>query len=341
MRNPDKIHTTKSTVYAASWLIYMSFTLMAFPAFSITVMLFSIALSMVGAWLYRYPGWMATTALTIPYHYIMLVYCSDDPKVWIEAFNPFGISTQLCISGVVAILRSKKQQLDSLNRQLEERIESRKQELNRLSQYVVENREAQRVHLVRTVLGDIGAILSEMLRSSLEIRLARQNNESEENQLATIQALLRKSLDLMQNPEHADYFLEHDEGNLARATQELANNFKQTGGACFELVIDERIEGLPSPEKHLLYRIIHESVTNAIRHAKATLVKITITREEHTYQLTVVNTGCPMPAQVTMGLGLSLMRYRAHQLQGTITFDNTPDGQTRVCCTIPLSTNRT
>jgi two-component system sensor histidine kinase UhpB len=337
MRDPKNMPIRKSTVYAAAWLAYICFTLLAFPLFNITVMLFSIALAMAGAWLYRYPGGVITTLLSIPYHYIMLVHFSGDPVTWLEVLNPFGIATQLCISGIVALLRSKKDQLDALNTLLAERIDSRTQELNRLRQHIIANRDAQRMSLGGTLLGDIGENLSAMLASSQALPIQRnQEHEPEATLLATMQALLQKSLDLIQNPKYIDYFLRQDTGNLACAVQQLTTGFTQINGTHFELAIDHGIERLPAPVKHLLYRIIHEAIANAIRHAKAELVQIKLGMEDTCYQLTITNTGSPMPTQITMGLGLSLMHYRAHQLKGTISMDSSPDGSTRVNCIVPL-----
>ena len=58
----------KLHLYLLAWLIYIGFSLLAFPFLRITVMLFSIPLSMAGGWLYRYKGALVTTAMSIPYH---------------------------------------------------------------------------------------------------------------------------------------------------------------------------------------------------------------------------------------------------------------------------------
>ena len=84
--------STKSLIlYLTSWMAYLGFAFLAFPNLQITVMLYSIPLTMLGGWLYIYKGALLTTFATVPVHFILLNHYSDDPSVIFEAFNPFGI----------------------------------------------------------------------------------------------------------------------------------------------------------------------------------------------------------------------------------------------------------
>ncbi len=299
-------------------------------------MLFSIALSIVGAWLYRYPGWLFTTLLTIPYHYVMLVYSSNNPVIWSEAFNLFGIITQLFISGMIALLKSAKDQLDHLNALLEKKVKMRTQELNRLRHYIIENHEEIQALLNQTLLKDLGESLSNMLKESeaLVIRLIAEGR-SESVEATRLNNLTKKSIALIQNLEFVDPFITNDQTIFNSSIQKLADNFRDTAGTDFELDFGSEYGSFPKFLQYQLYRITHEAVSNAIRHAKADLVRIRLELKENAYYLTVVNNGRPMPVQPELGLGIELMQHHANQVNGSISFDTTPDGQTRLLCIAP------
>jgi signal transduction histidine kinase len=298
-------------------------------------MLFSIALSMVGAWLYRYPGWLLTTLLTIPYHYILLIYSSDDPTLWKEALNPFGISTQLFISGFIALLTSAKDKLDQVNSLLEKKVTLRTRELNRLRHYIIENHEAAQVIISKMMLEDIGKPLSEMLKES-EILTARLRaaDMAEATKAARLNQLIQESINLIENLEFIDSYIINDHHDFAYSVQILTDNFLETAGTQFELDLGDTHQHIPQELQYQLYRITYEAVANAVRHAKADRIQISLKHQENTYCLTVVNSGPPMPAQPVMGLGLKLMQHRAQQIGGQINWSTTPEGQTCLQCTV-------
>ena len=109
----------KSILYGCAWLAYIILAPLLFPILSITTLLISIALCMFGAWLFGFPGSIITTALTIPFHFILLHIYSDNAEIQKEAFNLFGISTQLCVSGSIALHRNNKLKMQRLNEKLE------------------------------------------------------------------------------------------------------------------------------------------------------------------------------------------------------------------------------
>lgn len=327
--NSEKLRTA----YLLAWLTYMLFTLCAFPVFSITVMLFSIILSMIGAWLYYYPGCLFTTALTIPYHYLMLRYFSDDPTTWNEAFNPFGISTQLLISGSIALIQSARNKLNILKTQLEKRVELRTQELNQLNNYIIENYEKQQTLLSRTLLQNIGSSLCNMDKESTTLgsRLVAENNPNT-FRAVRLNQLIKKIITYVNDLNFIDYSQEDEQVKFACLVQKLANNFEETAGTHFELIICGDLEELPETTQYQLYRITHEAVTNAVRHGKAKQIEIALKTNNIPWILTVVNDGNPLPEKLEEGSGTSMVRQRAEIINATVNIGTTYDGLTRFEC---------
>jgi two-component system CheB/CheR fusion protein len=90
-----------------------------------------------------------------------------------------------------------------------------------------------------------------------------------------------------------------------------------------------------------LYRIAQEAITNAIKHGKARIITIALTGGAEALTLRVDNDGLAFPAGKTpgKGMGLSIMRYRAEMIEGSLDIRKGPDGGTSVTCVVPNRTH--
>jgi signal transduction histidine kinase/DNA-binding NarL/FixJ family response regulator len=104
--------------------------------------------------------------------------------------------------------------------------------------------------------------------------------------------------------------------------------------------------GTPVPLKpgpaHTLFRIAQESLTNALRHARAGSVRVGVVYSDAGVTLLVQDDGAGFDrarvehAGVSHGLGLKGMAERARLLGGTFELDSTPGWGTRVRAWVPL-----
>lgn len=75
---------------------------------------------------------------------------------------------------------------------------------------------------------------------------------------------------------------------------------------------------VPETIPHDAFRIVQESVTNAVRHAAAGEVRVTVDQDDDALIITVVDDGTGRPgATVTPGFGLAGMAQRAHRAGGS------------------------
>jgi signal transduction histidine kinase len=88
-----------------------------------------------------------------------------------------------------------------------------------------------------------------------------------------------------------------------------------------------------------LYRIAQEAVTNAVKHAHATTIALTLESVEHAILLTITDDGIGMPAAATRprGIGLNSMHFRSEAIGACLTIDAREGGGTVVCCSLPLA----
>lgn len=85
-----------------------------------------------------------------------------------------------------------------------------------------------------------------------------------------------------------------------------------------------------------LFRIVREAVTNAIRHAHATRVRVRVRRAAAMLVMDVADDGPGAPAEVEGGRGVESMKARAAELQGTIEWNPATAGGTKVVLQFPI-----
>lgn len=102
-----------------------------------------------------------------------------------------------------------------------------------------------------------------------------------------------------------------------------------------DVTLTNDVDDVPKPTQLAIYRIVQESLTNVIRHANASRVTVTLTDDESSYHLEVLDNGTGAIGHTAgEGRGLLGMRERAELLGGTLDAATVADGF-RVRATIP------
>jgi len=83
-----------------------------------------------------------------------------------------------------------------------------------------------------------------------------------------------------------------------------------------------------------LYRVAQESVSNAVRHAKAKHIRITLRRSKAGIELRVLDDGCGLPSRSRRraGMGLEIMKHRAAVIGAAFKINRARTGGTIVSC---------
>ena len=109
------------------------------------------------------------------------------------------------------------------------------------------------------------------------------------------------------------------------------------GGAGVEISVE--VSGaprrLPAPLEAHLFQIGREALANAVRHARATRIRLEIRFREAGVELSVEDDGCGFeaaaaPAVAAGHFGLVGMRERAEQIGGRLRIQSHPAGGTRI-----------
>jgi len=112
-----------------------------------------------------------------------------------------------------------------------------------------------------------------------------------------------------------------DDLGLVPAAEWLVQKFTERTGIRCEFAIGVPDLGLEDPHASAVFRILQESLTNAARHAQASLVEVTIDRSDGAVTLTVRDNGrgfSPEQPRKPGSYGLTGLRERAYLLGGEV-----------------------
>jgi signal transduction histidine kinase len=129
-----------------------------------------------------------------------------------------------------------------------------------------------------------------------------------------------------------------DDLGLAAAAEWLLQNLAHRSGLTYDLRIDPACATLSEPHASALFRVMQESLTNVVRHARATRVDVRLARKGADALLTIKDNGIGMEpgAQAKpRSFGLRGIRERVLLLGGELSVAGAAGGGTTVSVRIP------
>ncbi len=200
---------------------------------------------------------------------------------------------------------------------LNERLKAYAAESERMAETRERNRLAREIHdtLGHTLTGitagadaciEMLEISPEMAKKQME-RIAAVARQGMNEVRRSVSALRPDALERLQLPE---------------ALRQLCEEMQQTSRALVRLRLETQELRLSADEEDAVYRIVQESVTNAIRHGQASEVWVSIAPVDRSLTIIVQDNGigCKTPKP---GFGLRHMAERLRLLGGTLRTDGT------------------
>jgi signal transduction histidine kinase len=201
---------------------------------------------------------------------------------------------------------------------------------------VVAAQELERRRLARELHDETGQALTSILLGlkPLEDALQKEENRIAVAQLrelvvATLQDVRRLAVEL--RPKVLDDF------GLVAALERLTESFSEQTGIAVDLEARTGDERLPAEVETAIYRIVQESLTNVVKHARAGRVSVLLTRRDRAVTAVVEDDGRGFdPAATGDGFGLEGMRERVALLDGRLEVESGASGTTLVA-EVPLT----
>lgn len=172
---------------------------------------------------------------------------------------------------------------------------------------------------------------------SLDASIALMDRKPAEvkDRLIRLRALAEKNLDEMRNVVHG--MGEEEESTLIRQVEALVVSFREHTGTVLTLNLMGTEQPMRFEVRQAILRVIQESFTNALKHGKASQLRLELRFSESLLQLFIRNNGKPID-KLEYGFGLTTMKHRVERLGGSL-FVSSEAGTvdiTEVRCEIPL-----
>jgi len=130
-------------------------------------------------------------------------------------------------------------------------------------------------------------------------------------------------------------------GSLERRLKEELSIFSARSGFQIELQCEVDTHELPIDIEKELYFTLREGVLNAVRHARASEIRLSLARSPSGYQAILSDNGVGFVVAATEGsshYGLKGMKERVQKLGGTLDIASAPGKGTKIEITIPFPT---
>jgi PAS domain S-box-containing protein len=121
--------------------------------------------------------------------------------------------------------------------------------------------------------------------------------------------------------------------------KEITERIEQQSNIPIKLQIDDVVLLFDDATATHLYRIVQESLNNAVKHAEANQINVSLTIEQDYGVLEIADDGIGLPPDIedSSGLGLNIMRHRCGLFDGEITINPAGERGTKVCCRFPIN----
>lgn len=121
--------------------------------------------------------------------------------------------------------------------------------------------------------------------------------------------------------------------------QEITESIQQQSNIPIKLKIDDVVLLFDDATATHLYRIVQESLNNAVKHADASQIDVSLKIDNDHGLLEIIDNGIGLPADLSdsSGLGLNIMKHRCGLFDGEITINPAGHQGTKVCCRFPLT----
>ena len=232
----------------------------------------------------------------------------------------------------------------SERRRAEEALESSRRQLRALTARLQSGREEERATVAREIHDELGQVLT-----AIKMNLDWLERKLDEHAAApALNPLLERVVESAEMTDSAIKSVQRiatelrpgalDNLGLAEALLQEANRFQQRSGVACEMDLPAGPLNLPTQVATAVFRVFQEALTNIGRHAKATVVRVSLKADGEQLVLQVEDNGEGIRPEATSdsrSLGLLGMRERASVLGGEATISPiTPHG-TRVSLRLP------
>ena len=247
--------------------------------------------------------------------------------------------------GVQARTQELSEALARLRDEMDVR-EHTEEQLRNLSLRVMTLQDEERRHIARELHDTCGQTLAAM---KMSIALIRETEKPRPELQVLLDELTALTDSALQEVRTTSYLLHPpllDEAGITSAARWFVEGFARRSGIEVQCEIAANIERAPRDCELVLFRVLEESMTNVHRHSGASAATVRLQRLGEQLQLEIQDNGKGIAEERLrsldksagkIGVGITGMRERVHQLGGRLEIHSSGSGTT-VCVALPLAT---
>ncbi len=265
---------------------------------------------------------------------IEVVYLAQRPE---EREGPFLLEERLLIDSLADSVSSFL-----TRREAEESLRATHAQLQTLSRQLMQVQERERKQLAHDLHDEIGQAVTAIkmnLQTMQRVADVSAVQETLTDSLGILDKILQRVRDLSLDLRPSLL----DDLGLGPAVRWYVERQAQRAGLVAEVAVEHVQQGLEPDLAVACFRIVQESITNILRHAKATTIHVDLRQTDRWLDLCVKDDGVGFSNRETLAraasrpsLGLLGMQERAQALGGTIMIESLPGRGTEVRVRIPL-----
>ncbi len=240
-------------------------------------------------------------------------------------------------NAVLERLQSQREQALADARRSQGELEEAYAGLRQLTVRLESAKEEERSRISRELHDEFGQTLTaaklnlQMLRTTMADAGAARRLEDAVNMM---DGMIRQARDIARTLRPPLL----DEAGLVPAIDQYLKSMAARSGTRIELDVAPGVTLTPRGLNTTVFRLVQEAVSNALRHARASVVRVTLRDETDALRLVVEDDGIGFdPAAVPRGahLGLLGMTERVRSAGGTIELESRPGAGSRIAARIP------
>nr|WP_314506495.1 sensor histidine kinase [uncultured Lachnoanaerobaculum sp.] len=257
--------------------------------------------------------------------------CSQNLQTFIYfIYNVLNLMTVVCFILCCIIIIVSKEEIIEKNLELNKRLEIANTDLQRTNEELEKSLKdnarlaeiKERNRIAREIHDTLGHTLTG-LAAGIDACIALAGDEKTplRNQLDLLSKVSRNGIKDIRMSVSSLRPDATERLNLKKAIEELVENTKKISGVNIKFDCDADILKFDEDEETAIYRIVQESLTNAIRHGNAKNIDVLIKKSYGSIGLLICDDGIGCE-KLEAGFGLRHIRERVNMLKGQVSFSS-------------------
>jgi signal transduction histidine kinase len=232
------------------------------------------------------------------------------------------------------------EQLATENEELERRVRRRTAELSALSSHLQQLSEKEKASLARELHDELGGLLIAVKMDVSWLQKRWPNNDPDIHaRWVRVLKVLDDGVDFKRRIVESLRPTLLDNMGLLPAVRWITQETCSRAGLQYSEIHPEQEPDLIDDAAIMVFRLVQESLTNIVKHAHATQVRVEIELDDPDMVISIEDNGTGIDAdrrEAVGSHGLATMRHRVRSFGGTFEIDAPPQGGTRINARVPL-----